>query len=335
MKNSRPTILVTGGAGYIGSHVLKLLTQRGESVVILDDLSTGNKEAVVGAPLKVGNFGNTTLLHEIFNSFNITTVFHFAAFIDVEESVRNPLSYYQNNVSHLISLLEFCKQYEVTYFIYSSSAAVYGIVNQATVSEDHPTKPINPYGETKLIGEWLVRNVGSQSSMKTACLRYFNVAGADPDGQLGQSSTTAKHLIKAALQTALGKKKQLEIFGNDYNTPDGTALRDYIHVSDLASAHLAALDFISDKNESLLINCGYGTGYSVLDVIHAVERVTGVSLPKIYSPRRAGDPASLVADCSQLNHLLQWKPQYNDLEFIVKTAYEWECKLQKEKIAHL
>lgn len=322
-------ILVIGGAGYIGSHVVKLLRRFGKEVLVLDDLSTGRREALLGASLIEGDFGNPDLLRQIFQQYSIDTVFHFAAFIDVEDSVKNPMAYYRNNGVNLGTLLEACVEFKVPRFIYSSSASVYGEVQGAQIPETYMTNPVSPYGRTKLLGEWLVNDVGAATGMSTVCLRYFNVAGADPDGQLGQYSITAKHLIKTALQVALGRRHKIEIFGTDYPTPDGTAVRDFIHVSDLADAHLKAYEYITHKKDSLILNCGYGQGYSVLEVINAVEKVTGIELNKAKAKRREGDPVCVVADNHKIKQLLNWRPQYNNLEFIIKTAYDWELSYSR------
>ena len=291
------SILVTGGAGYIGSHVVKLLGERGERVVVLDDLSTGNPEAVLHGTLVEGKTGDIELVRRLIREHDIDTVMHFAAHTIVPESVTNPLKYYGNNTCSTRNLLEACQEERIAHFIFSSTAATYGIPGDADTPcrEDLPTAPINAYGMSKLMSEAMLSDLGAATDLKHVILRYFNVAGSDPDGRIGQSTDKATLLIKVAAEVALGKRDALYVFGTDYPTPDGTGVRDYIHVTDLASAHLAALDYLRKGGDSTLVNCGYGHGFSVRQVIDAVERVHGEKLKVIEEPRRAGDPPSLIA----------------------------------------
>ncbi|MCD8213343.1 MAG: UDP-glucose 4-epimerase GalE [Campylobacter sp.] len=325
-------ILITGGAGYIGSHVLKALLKRGEhEVTIIDNLSKGSQIALQTLK-KVGKFKfiNVNLeddLNKIFAEGKFDAIIHFAAFIEVAESVANPLKYYLNNTANVAGILNYCQKYGVNKFIFSSTAAVYGEPDTPEVTELSHTNPINPYGYSKLMSERIIKDYAvANASFKFAILRYFNVAGADEEGFIGQNYPNATHLIKVAVQTALGKREQMAIFGDDYATKDGTCIRDYIHVSDLADAHLAALNFI-DKNESEIFNVGYGRGFSVKEVIEATKRVSGVDFNVINSPRRAGDPAMLIANSNKLRELTNWTPKRENLELIIKTALEWEKKI--------
>lgn len=332
MSSSSGTILVTGGAGYIGSHVVKLLGERGENVVVLDDLSTGNRDAVLYGELIEGNTGDATLVAEILKKHNVETVMHFAAHTIVPESVENPLKYYRNNTAATRTLLECCQDAGVSNFIFSSTAATYGIPGDASTPcrEDIPTAPINPYGMSKLMSEHMLKDLSAACSMKHVILRYFNVAGSDPDGKIGQSTKNATLLIKVAAEVAVGKRDQLVVFGTDYPTEDGTGVRDYIHVSDLASAHLSALDYLRGGGESTLVNCGYGRGYSVRQVIDSVNKIHGKDIKVVEEPRRAGDPPALTAAVEKIGQTLDWTPQYDDLDVIVKTSLDWEYKLQEK-----
>ena len=323
------SILVTGGAGYIGSHVVKLLGERGERVVVLDDLSTGNREAVLYGDLIEGNTGDQALVSKILKKHNVKTVMHFAAHTIVPESVEKPLKYYGNNTACTRSLLECCDEAGVQNFIFSSTAATYGIPEDATKPciETLPTAPINPYGTSKLMSEKMLQDLDAASSMRHVILRYFNVAGSDPDGRIGQSTKNATLLVKVAAEVALGKREQLYVYGTDYPTPDGTGIRDYIHVSDLASAHLSALDYLKQGGKSTLVNCGYGRGYSVREVIDAVNRIHGSPIKVIEEDRRAGDPPALIAAVEKIHQTLDWKPQFDDIDVIVKTSLEWEQHL--------
>jgi UDP-glucose 4-epimerase len=334
-------ILVTGGAGYIGSHVVKQLIEKTKhNVVILDNLSTGLRRTVDtlfdirdgrGNNLKFINadLTNFDIIEGIFKSLRIDAVMHFAAKIVVPESVENPIDYYVNNTSATINLLKMCRDYGVRKFIFSSTAAVYGEppLDAIPVSEDYVPSPINPYGRSKLMDEEVIRDLAfSNKEFKYIIFRYFNVAGADPEGRIGQSTPNATHLIKVAAQAALGKRDKLLVFGTDYPTQDGTCIRDYIHVDDLADAHILALDYLK-THDSDMFNCGYGHGYSVLEVIRAMKEVSGADFKVEYAPRRKGDPAVLIADNRKIIKKMNWKPKYDDIRFICKTALDWERKL--------
>ncbi len=332
------TILVTGGAGYIGSHVVKLLGERGEDIVVLDDLSTGNRDAVLHGLFVEGNTGDADLLNGMFKELDIGTVMHFAAHTIVPESVENPLKYYKNNTAATRTLLECCQTAGVENFIFSSTAATYGIPEDASkpCHEELPTSPINPYGMSKLMSEYMLQDLSAASALKHVILRYFNVAGCDPDGLIGQSTKNATLLIKVASEVAVGKREQLYVFGTDYPTPDGTGVRDYIHVSDLAAAHLSALDYLRKGGESTLVNCGYGKGFSVKEVIDSVSKLNGAPINVVEEPRRAGDPPALIAGTKKISETLDWTPQYADLDVIVRTSLDWERKLleiQTAKVA--
>ena len=322
---SGKTILVTGGAGYIGSHVVKLLGERGERVLVLDDLSKGNAEAVLHGELVVGKTGDVELVSKLIRENDVGTVMHFAAHTIVPESVSDPLKYYGNNTCGTRALLEACQAEGVEHFVFSSTAATYGNPDQAApCREDQPTAPINPYGMSKLMSEYMLRDLSAASDLKHVILRYFNVAGSDPDGRIGQSTKEATLLIKVAAEVAVGKREALKVFGTDYPTADGTGVRDYIHVTDLASAHLAALDYLRAGGESTLMNCGYGHGFSVREVIDSVNRVHGSPIAVVEEPRRLGDPGELVAAVDKIHDTLDWTPRFDDLDTIVKTALDWE-----------
>ena len=321
---SRSTILVTGGAGYIGSHVVRQLREADENVVVLDDLSTGFRESVADTPLVVGNTGDSDLVARLLDEHGVGTVMHFAARTIVPESVADPLRYYRNNTCATRNLLECCVAAGINQIVFSSTAAVYGIPGSGLVSEESPTQPINPYGSSKLMCEWMLRDLDHIGAMRHVILRYFNVAGCDPQGRIGQSTRAATLLFKVAAEVATGKRDALRIFGTDYPTPDGTGVRDYIHVEDLASAHLRALDYLRAGGESTTLNCGYGHGYSVREVIEAVQRAHGSLITVIEEPRRAGDPPSLIADSSRAQDVLGWTPQHDDLDLIARTALAWE-----------
>jgi len=320
-------ILVTGGAGYIGSHVVRLLTDASRPVVVLDNLSTGFSDAVLGAELVVGDTGDRELVDRLLADHGIDTVLHFAAHTIVPESVANPLKYYGNNTCCTRNLLECCARAGVKHFIFSSTAAVYGIPEGPYCTEDSPLSPINPYGTSKLMSETMLRDLGAASDMRHVILRYFNVAGSDPDGRIGQSTEKATLLIKVAAEVAVGRREQLDVFGTDYPTPDGTGVRDYIHVDDLADAHIKALDYLHRGGASVTLNCGYGHGYSVREVIDAVNRVNGAPIRVQEEPRRPGDPPALIARADRARSVLGWEPRYDELDFIVKTSLEWERKL--------
>jgi UDP-glucose 4-epimerase len=324
---NHPSILVTGGAGYIGSHVVQQLSTRGERVVVIDNLVSGFRDAVRGAELVVGNVGDRALVAQILAEHHVGAVLHFAAHTVVPESVRDPLKYYGNNTCNTRNLLACCAEAGVRQFLFSSTAAVYGMPASGVADEDTPTQPINPYGMSKLMSETMLRDLSATGAMRHVILRYFNVAGCDPQGRIGQSTPNATLLLKVACEHAVGKRDSLSIFGTDYDTPDGTGIRDYIHVEDLAAAHLRALDHLRADGESLTLNCGYGHGYSVREVIDTVRRVSGRELKVIEQPRREGDSPMLIARADRLRSLLGWEPRHDDLEFIVRTALAWERKL--------
>ncbi len=324
------TILVTGGAGYIGSHVVRQLGEAGERVVVLDDLSTGFRQAVLHGELVVGNTGDPKVLEQVFSRFDIDTVMHFAAHTIVPESVADPLKYYRNNTCASRTLLEHSLRAGVKHVVFSSTAAVYGIPASGEADEDTPTAPINPYGMSKLMTEWMLRDVAAVSPLRYVALRYFNVAGSDPGGRIGQATPKATLLTKVACEVVVGKREYVSIFGTDYQTPDGTGVRDYIHVEDLADAHLKALAYLRRGEESTTLNCGYGRGYSVRDVIRMVETVAGHEIAKREGPRRAGDPPSLVARAARIRERLGWQPRHDDLRKIVSTALAWERKLASD-----
>jgi len=325
MHNS--PILVTGGAGYIGSHVVKQLGERGERVIVLDDLSTGFADAVTHGELVIGNTSDTALVNDLLTRHGIDTVMHFAAHTIVPESVADPLKYYGNNTCATRNLLGACQQAGVAQFIFSSTAAVYGIPQGGIAREDTPNAPINPYGASKLMSEWMLRDVSAATSMRHVALRYFNVAGCDSGGRIGQSTARATLLVKVACEAAVGARPHVSIFGTDYDTPDGTGVRDYIHVQDLAGAHLKALDYLRADGSSTTLNCGYGHGYSVREVLNMVEKVSGEPLIIREEPRRAGDPPILIAEAERVRSVLGWTPAHDDLEQIVRTSLAWERHL--------
>jgi UDP-glucose 4-epimerase len=322
------TILVTGGAGYIGSHMVLELLDAGESVIVLDNLSTGYDWAVPkSAPLIVGDTGDQALVTKLLREHNVEAIIHFAASIVVPESVRDPLAYYRNNTVNSRALIECAVNNGVRHFIFSSTAAVYGNPAQIPVREDSPTAPISPYGWSKLMSEVMLRDATRAHDLHHVVLRYFNVAGADPRGRSGQTSKAATHLIKVAAETALGLRPKIEVFGTDYATPDGTCVRDYIHVSDLVRAHLDALRYLRIGGQSQTLNCGYGHGFSVFEVVEMVKRVSGVDFKVDIAPRRAGDPASIVANSQLARETLGWEPRFDDLSKIVAHALAWERAL--------
>ena len=327
---NRPAILVTGGAGYIGSHVVLQLRARGEPVVVLDDLCSGFRQAVLDAPLVIGNVGDRDQVLDVLRQHEVQTVLHFAAHTVVPESVTDPLKYYGNNTCATRNLLQCCLEAGVQRFVFSSTAAVYGVASDMFAAETSPTAPINAYGTSKLMSEWMLRDVAAATSLRYVALRYFNVAGGDPGGRLGQSTRKATHLVKVACEAALGKRPHVSIFGTDYATSDGTGVRDYIHVDDLARAHLDALDYLQKGGSSTIVNVGYGHGYSVREVLASVERVTGRRISVREEPRRLGDPPALVARADRIRAELGWKPRLDDLDTIVRTAFQWEQRLLRE-----
>lgn len=328
------SVLVTGGAGYIGSHMAHTLIERGEKVVILDNLSTGlQRLAPAAAEFIFGDVGDRNLVFRILTEHEVDCVIHFAGSTVVPDSVSDPLSYYANNTVSSRDLISACIDAGVRHFIFSSTAAVYGETDQPTLDENAKTSPSNPYGRSKLATEWILEDAAAASSMRYVALRYFNVAGADPLGRTGQSTPRATHLIKRACQAALGQHSYLEIFGVDFPTHDGTGVRDYIHVSDLVSAHTLALDYLRDQGESAVFNCGYGRGFSVREVICAVEAVSGRRLETRERGRRPGDPPAVVADSTALKRRLGWAPLHDDLGEIVKHAFNWETRSKPVPVA--
>jgi len=327
------TILVTGGAGYIGSHVARQLGERGEKLVTLDNLSTGFRGAVLHGAFVQGDTGDAALVSRVLAEHEVDTVLHFAAHIQVPESVRNPLKYYRNNTANTRTLLECCIAAGVKRFVFSSTAAVYGIPAGGVADENTPTVPINPYGWSKLMSEQMLRDIAAVTPLAYVALRYFNVAGADPGGRIGQSTPEATHLIKVAAEHVVGKRKEISIFGTDYDTPDGTCIRDYIHIEDLAAAHLQALDYLRRGGGSTTLNCGYGQGFSVREVLREVERVSGTRLNVVESGRREGDPPQLVAAARRIRDTLSWTPRHADLAGIVATALAWEKRLLRQPMA--
>ena len=323
----RKPIMVTGGAGYIGSHVVRQLGAAGYPVIVLDNLSTGFRRSVLHGELVEGNSGDRELVGALIRKHGIEAVLHFAAHIVVPESVAEPLKYYGNNTCNTRNLLQACHDHGVKRFIFSSTAAVYGIPAGSSAGEDSPLAPINPYGLSKLMSEWMLRDLAAAGDLRYVALRYFNVAGADPEGRIGQSTPKATHLIKVACEHAVGKRDEVAIFGTDYPTPDGSGVRDYIHVDDLAAAHILALNYLEQGGASQILNCGYGHGSSVREVLDSVQRVSGVKLNIREEPRRAGDPPALIAKADRIRDVLGWQPRHDDLEFIVKTALAWEKHL--------
>ncbi len=321
-------ILVTGGAGYIGSHVVLQLRARGERVVVLDDLSTGFRQAVLDTPLVVGKVGDRDLVLQVMKEHEVGTVMHFAAHTIVPESVAEPLKYYGNNTCSTRTLLQCCLESGIEQVVFSSTAAVYGIPEDAFAAETTPTAPINAYGTSKLMSEWMLRDVAAVTPLRYVALRYFNVAGSDPEGRIGQATRKATLLVKVACEAAVGKRQHVSIFGTDYATADGTGIRDYLHVSDLAAAHLDALGYLRGGARSTTLNVGYGHGYSVREVLSSVERVIGRPLNIREEPRRAGDPPTLVARADRVRSELGWKPNFDNLDLIVRTSYQWEQRLQ-------
>ena len=324
-------LFITGGAGYIGSHVLIALGKAGHEIVVYDNLSTGHEEAVLYGRLVRGDLADKRLLQEILCDFMPDAVIHFAASIQVGESVLKPLMYYRNNVINTLNLLEAMQNCKVNKFLYSSTAAVYGIPEKIPVDETAPLCPINPYGASKVMIEQVLRDLATADDFHYTALRYFNVAGADPGGRIGQDYKESTHLITRALKTAHGEFPKLSVYGTDYPTPDGTCIRDYIHVDDLASAHVLALNYMMETGDNAIMNCGYGHGFSVREVVAAARKITGVNFTVEETARRAGDPSQIVADSTKLRRLTGWQPRHDDLEFIIDTAWKWEQKLKERK----
>lgn len=322
------SVLVTGGAGYIGSHMVLALADANEKVVVLDNLSTGLRSAVDARAIFVeGDIADVELVSSLFAQHDVQAIVHFAGSIIVPESVSDPLKYYFNNTAKTRALIATAVQKGIPHFVFSSTAAVYGMPERVPVTEDVALNPMSPYGRSKLMTEWMLEDVAAAHALKYAVLRYFNVAGADPAGRSGQSTRDATHLIKVAVQTALGLRQQMSIFGTDYDTPDGTCIRDYIHVSDLIAAHMDALNHLRQGGESITANCGYGHGSSVSEVVNAVRKVTGLPIDAVLAARRPGDPAAIVADASRARRVLGWAPRHDNLEEIVEHAFAWENKL--------
>jgi UDP-glucose 4-epimerase len=324
------SILVTGGAGYIGSHVVRQLGERGDKVVVLDNLVTGFRSAVLHGKLVVGSTGDQETVSRLLKEHSVDTIMHFAAHTVVPESVADPLKYYGNNTVATRNLLQCAHDAGVKNFIFSSTAAVYGMPESGSASEDTPTAPINPYGASKLMSEQMLRDLSAVTQLKHVILRYFNVGGANPGGQLGQSAPTATLLTKVACQHVVGVRPQVYVYGTDYPTPDGTGIRDYIHVEDLASAHLDALRYLKGGGSSTTLNVGYGRGYSVRELLNAVEKVSGKKLKIVETARRAGDPPTLVAVAKRVREVLGWQPQHDSLDTIVGTQLAWERRLLAE-----
>jgi len=327
---SQKAILITGSAGYIGSHVLLQLQSRGERVVAIDNLYTGFRQAVGTAPLVVGDAGDRDLVAAVLREHGIDTVMHFAANTIVPESVREPLKYYGNNTCATRNLLDTCMRHGVRRLVFSSTAAVYGIPAGGIAHEDMPPAPVNPYGSSKLVSEWMLRDLAAAGDFRYVSLRYFNVAGSDPQGRIGQSTRAATLLIKVACEAIVGKRPYVSIFGTDYDTPDGTGVRDYVHVEDVARAHVDALDYLRREGTAAVFNCGYSHGYSVREVLESVQRVAGRTLAIRQEPRRAGDPPTLIAQADRIRSQLGWTPQFDNLDAIVDSALRWERKLQRD-----
>lgn len=324
-------VLVTGGAGYIGSHAVLALIEAGYSLVVIDDLSTGVRELVpAGVPLIVGDVADPSLVDEVISGHGCGTVMHFAGSIVVDESVKNPLKYYRNNTGASRTLIECCLRSGISSFVFSSTAVVYGDSKTIPIPETAPTEPVNPYGTSKLMTEWMLRDVAHASDLRYCVLRYFNVAGADPKGRSGQSGPDSTHLIRIASQLVAGKRDGISIFGTDYTTPDGTCIRDYVHVSDLADAHVLALAHLGRHRKNLVVNCGYGRGFSVREVLGAIEKLAGRKIAVTEGPRRAGDVPMLVSDSSRLRGL-GWTPRFDDLETIIKSAMDWEAAVDTDR----
>lgn len=319
MKN----ILVIGGAGYIGSHMVRMLAKQGYNPVVFDNLSKGHREAVANYPFELGDLGDKARLTEVFKKYGIEAVMHFAAFAEVGESVKEPSKYYHNNVAKVLDLLDALVGNDIKYFVFSSTAATFGEPVRPKIDESHPQNPINPYGNTKLMVEKILADFDTAYGLKATALRYFNASGADDSGEIGESHNPETHLIPIVLQAAAGKRASIKMFGTDYPTPDGTCVRDYVHVNDLARAHILALEKMFKDNVSERFNLGSGNGFSVAEIVKEAKRITGIDFTVEKAPRRDGDPAVLVADSAKAERILGWKPQYN-LTRIIETAWNWE-----------
>jgi len=319
-------ILVVGGAGYIGSHMVKMLLASGHEVITLDNLSSGHADAVLGGTFIEGDLADVACLDKVFESCRPEAVMHFASFIQVGESVRKPDIYYRNNVSNTLNLLDTMLKFDVKKLIFSSTAAVFGEPRYVPIDEAHPCSPLNPYGRSKWMVEQVLADYEQAFGLRSVCLRYFNAAGADPEGQLGERHDPETHLIPLVLQAASGRRKDIQVYGRDYDTPDGTCIRDYIHITDLCAAHLAALQYLHTGGVSDRFNLGNGAGFSVQEVIDAVQKVSGQSVTVVNGPRREGDPARLVADATRARSILHWAPVFTALETIVSHAWQWELK---------
>jgi UDP-glucose 4-epimerase len=320
-------VLVVGGAGYIGSHMVKMLSASGAGVITLDDLSKGYRDAVLGGEFIEGSLGDKAILRDVLKRHDFDAVMHFASFIEVGESVRDPRKYYENNLTNTLNLLDAMLEAGIKRFVFSSTAAVYGTPEHVPITEDHVKAPINPYGASKWMVEQVLQDYDRAYGLKSVCLRYFNAAGADPDGELGERHDPETHLIPLVLQAASGRRPQISVFGRDYDTPDGTCIRDYVHVTDLCEAHLLALHHLGTRGESAAFNLGNGEGFSVQQVIDTARVVTGRDIRVIYSERRPGDPPRLVADSSKARQVLGWKPKYSDLAMMIEHAWRWERRL--------
>src|SRR6201747_2906802 len=326
------TVLVTGGAGYIGSHMVLALAEAGESVVVIDNLSTGFSTSLPeGVPLFIGDAGDENLVEGVIAAHGVESIVHFAGSVVVPDSMRDPLGYYRNNTMTTRSLLNAAVKGGVNRFIFSSTAAVYGNPDQVPVPEHAPTRPMSPYGSSKLMTELMLHDVAAAHGMDYVVLRYFNVAGADPQARIGRATVGATRLLKIASEAATGHRAKIDVFGTDYPTPDGSCVRDFIHVSDLAQAHRAALSYLRGGGASATLNCGYGRGYSVLETIEAVRRVSGRNFAVQYAPRRPGDIMTMIADTGRIRSVLDWTPQYDDIETIAAHALAWEQKLFRER----
>jgi len=323
------TVLVTGGAGYIGSHVVKILGESDYSIVVYDNLSTGSVKSVLHGELVVGDLSDKAALSDLFSSYEFDAVLHFAASISALESIKNPLKYYINNTCNTIMLLNECQKHKVSNFIYSSSAAVYGVPSPSPLTETAQLKPTTPYGTSKMITEQVIKDFSEISDMNYVILRYFNVAGADSETRIGQNTKDTSHLIKRACQAAAGLSPEISIFGTDYDTPDGTCIRDYIHIEDLSYAHLLSLEYLIGKNESIILNCGYGHGYSVKEVLDTVKQITKIDFPVKNTKRRLGDAPIVIADNCLIRTTLKWSPKHDNLFDIIDSSWRWEQTLTK------